>query len=642
MSKKLVKKTQTKAPATESLPTIRQGDFALIKDGVTEYCTGGIIRSIQRHVPCRVLQVSITGRTVLLSRPIAGWVGVGDVTKVEGPVAPRPVSSVVTPRVTNIKGDELEILLPVTRPWAVDRVCRALALSDVPRGRLILILDAPGCESWGPALEEIGFSVETYETYETEPPDGRLERRARHRAMRRLSQTLVGDGHLLLLEDDTLVPPDVFSKLESTEGSVTGVQVSRHDLQAQIYGIQGFKNRSGVEPIVSCGHFCMLTTGKDYKAAGIVDSDQPVDEAHTSQIRPLSVDWSVVCGHLNENGSVVLPGDREVRVVRDSAAPLHIGALVHMYPPHHNAGAEHMLHAILAEAVRRGHKATVALSQGGRRGSLGIGDYSLDGVSVCETTAALEGVDCIFTHLDRTTDAEAVCTAKNIPCIQLFHNHYQTKLAVRCDLAAYNSRWLAEDFPCTFPSIVIPPPIDMDAYRVKPGQYITLINLSAAKGANMFYALAERFPNLDFLGVKGAYGEQVLRDDLDNVRLIDNTPDVCTVYSQTRVLLVPSIYESYGRVAVEASASGIPVIANATPGLKEALGVTGIFPARKEPLLLETRSELSVDNLEAWADALTDVLTNWKGYSTRAKTLTTDPTNDIARLLGAIQTIVRR
>jgi glycosyltransferase involved in cell wall biosynthesis len=40
---------------------------------------------------------------------------------------------------------------------------------------------------------------------------------------------------------------------------------------------------------------------------------------------------------------------------------------------------------------------------------------------------------------------------------------------------------------------------------------------------------------------------------------------------------MPSQYESYGRTAVEALASGIPVIAAPTPGLKESLNGSGIF-----------------------------------------------------------------
>lgn len=43
---------------------------------------------------------------------------------------------------------------------------------------------------------------------------------------------------------------------------------------------------------------------------------------------------------------------------------------------------------------------------------------------------------------------------------------------------------------------------------------------------------------------------------------------------------MPSYYESWGRVAVEAMSLGIPVIAHPTPGLKESLGDAGLFANR--------------------------------------------------------------
>jgi hypothetical protein len=52
---------------------------------------------------------------------------------------------------------------------------------------------------------------------------------------------------------------------------------------------------------------------------------------------------------------------------------------------------------------------------------------------------------------------------------------------------------------------------------------------------------------------------------------MDHTADIREVFRKTRVVLMPSLYESYGRVAVEAACAGIPAIVHPTEGLLESL-----------------------------------------------------------------------
>jgi glycosyltransferase involved in cell wall biosynthesis len=85
-----------------------------------------------------------------------------------------------------------------------------------------------------------------------------------------------------------------------------------------------------------------------------------------------------------------------------------------------------------------------------------------------------------------------------------------------------------------------------------------------------------------FMGVGGSYESQIRDEKLKNITYVNNTPEIKDIYKQTDILLVPSRQESWGRVAVEAISSGIPVIANPTPGLREALDYCGIFISRDE------------------------------------------------------------
>lgn len=104
------------------------------------------------------------------------------------------------------------------------------------------------------------------------------------------------------------------------------------------------------------------------------------------------------------------------------------------------------------------------------------------------------------------------------------------------------------------------------------GRFVTLVNLSEAKGGRLFYELAARRPDLDFLGVVGGHGEQLYPSTLPrNVFILGQSESMGVVYGLTRVLLFPSETETYGMVAAEAALAGIPVIAHPLPGVFEAL-----------------------------------------------------------------------
>jgi glycosyltransferase involved in cell wall biosynthesis len=89
---------------------------------------------------------------------------------------------------------------------------------------------------------------------------------------------------------------------------------------------------------------------------------------------------------------------------------------------------------------------------------------------------------------------------------------------------------------------------------------ITLINANLLKGLPLFLELAARFPNRKFLGVRPYYNRINVPENIPNIEWIDVQDDIRTVMQRTRILLIPSIYESWGRVAFEAMYNGIPVL----------------------------------------------------------------------------------
>jgi hypothetical protein len=263
-------------------------------------------------------------------------------------------------------------------------------------------------------------------------------------------------------------------------------------------------------------------------------------------------------------------------------------AHVHGYPPGHNAGAEHALRGLLVWLVGRGHQVDVVCP------SRAVpGDW--DGVQVtvgppASTLAAkYRAADVVITHLDLTRQAMDLCRATGRPLAHYVHNgaqlaHHQVKPSP-LTLAIYNSQWLLDAAAWEGAAVVCHPPVWGDAYRVDAsrGTDATLLNINANKGAATLWALAARCPGRSFLAVKGAYETQSVPTPRPrNVTVWDTQVDVRLVYARTRVVLMPSEYESWGRVAMEAAASGIPTICHPTPGLRECLGTAGIYVDRND------------------------------------------------------------
>lgn len=256
-------------------------------------------------------------------------------------------------------------------------------------------------------------------------------------------------------------------------------------------------------------------------------------------------------------------------------------AYVHGYFPNHNAGAEAMLHQILMDLKDRGHEVRVLTRNPGAKEYEGI---ELEAVAGDKEAEWLAWSTVIFTHLDHTRIAVAHAKRFQKPIVHLVHNDKQLPYNRIIDgrfanLAIANSDWIRKTIKPSIRSVIVYPPTIPERYKIdKTGDAITLVNMNEAKGGKVFWQLARLMPEHKFIGVKGAYGEQVSYEkDLPNVTILENTPDILEVYKQTRIVLMPSSYESWGRVAMEASCSGIPVIAAPTPGLLESLDYAGIF-----------------------------------------------------------------
>ena len=126
-----------------------------------------------------------------------------------------------------------------------------------------------------------------------------------------------------------------------------------------------------------------------------------------------------------------------------------------------------------------------------------------------------------------------------------------------------------------------PDPLPKGEGTISP-QYVTFVNPEPRKGVHVFARIAEvlsrRRPDIPLLIVEGAGKASFLPQlgidlgGIRNLRIMPNTPDSRQFYAVTKLLLMPSLMENAGFVAMEAMTNGIPVLASNRGGLPETIG----------------------------------------------------------------------
>ena len=182
-----------------------------------------------------------------------------------------------------------------------------------------------------------------------------------------------------------------------------------------------------------------------------------------------------------------------------------------------------------------------------------------------------------------------------------------------------NSNFIADKFHDNFniETSVFYNVFEREKYEVpEAGRFVTFINPVEIKGLEIALELARLNPSIPFLFVEGwqlkVKEKQRLFDQLkslSNVKWYPRVLDMRKVYSQTRLLIVPSqSEEAWGRVVTEAHMSGIPVIASEVGGLPESVGPGGIL--------------VNKNDMTGWHDALNRVWSSfelWEKLSRIAK-----------------------
>ena len=141
----------------------------------------------------------------------------------------------------------------------------------------------------------------------------------------------------------------------------------------------------------------------------------------------------------------------------------------------------------------------------------------------------------------------------------------------------------------------------------------TVARLSPEKGVDILLEAARLTPNVRYI-IAGAGAEEAKLKAIApaNITFLGYVADTRVVYAESNIVVIPSRSEGQGIVALEAMASGVPVIAANVGGLAESIidGVTGVLVAPENPKALAD-TVLSLSQNAVLRTTIADAARKW-------------------------------
>jgi len=185
------------------------------------------------------------------------------------------------------------------------------------------------------------------------------------------------------------------------------------------------------------------------------------------------------------------------------------------------------------------------------------------------------------------------------------------------------SEFLAAHYRREIGLISTPLPTPLDPEDVLAGDrdpiFVTMVNPSVEKGLFFFVTLAEelckRYPEIAMLAIesRGTAGMVVQAGmaggfDLrrhEGMMIAGSVPRPRDIFTNTRVLLVPSVWEEpSGRVVAEALVNGVPPLVSDRGGLAESCNGAGFVLPLPADLTVQTRRPVAASAVEPWIEAI--------------------------------------
>lgn len=318
--------------------------------------------------------------------------------------------------------------------------------------------------------------------------------------------------------------------------------------------------------------------------------------------------------------------------------------ILHDYVPFVNAGSEICSHTVNRELMKKPYKYDIWVASPGypRRTYEGVRCFDLHDTEtlfkVIQTTHIFHSHSYVYRkqmlYLSAKTGRPFVEWVHTDNYVRSIQGPWQDARLSGRQWTVFNSESLRAsrkdvDDKST---LIVWPLVDFREYSVaeerKEPKYVTLSNVNDNKGGRLLIALAKALPELEFLGIQGGYRKQITAKGIPNLKYVEHTTRIKDFYAKTWVQIMPSKEETWGRTAVEAMSSGIPMVVAPTPGLKECCVDAAIYCDR--------------DNLGAWISALRALKEDGEHYKKRSavaldRARALDPGPDVERLEAWIE-----
>ena len=288
--------------------------------------------------------------------------------------------------------------------------------------------------------------------------------------------------------------------------------------------------------------------------------------------------------------------------------------IMHSWVPNVRAGSEITAEAQIEHLKKQGWEVIVLVIRWVVPEYKGVKIYPIQKAKLLESPGIVKLVksaDLICVQNFNVAECLFAIEPFNKPIVVFLHTQNDNRdilnFRIGCPVyVVYNVNFLKLESSNAHPSIVVHPKVDTAPFKIQKEDpiYVTLINCNENKGGPLLPKLARALPEVQFLGIKGGYHKQMIEENPPpNLTYWENQEDMTRVYKKTKILIMPSKSETWGRTAVEAMASGTPVIVSRSPGLLECVGPAEQSCDRNDDSCWIEKIRLLYSNQKAYAEA---------------------------------------